>query len=157
VNRKFKIGLFVGLIIGQIILNRYVHIIKLNFDLLYLILVYIAIRSGIVKTVVTATFIGWLTDFFTGGIVGIFGFSRTIIAFFINEMHRYVDLKKNIFVFLLIAISLSISNLIANVFFHFIYGYNLDLNLILRQPFITGILGTLLIIPTRVKEYLDVH
>jgi rod shape-determining protein MreD len=157
VNRKFKIGLFIGLIVGQIILHRYVHIIKLNFDLVYLILVYIAIRSGIVKTVISATFIGWVTDFFSGGIVGVFGFSRTVIALFLNEMHKYVDLKKNIFVFLLIAISLSLSNLIANVFFHFIYGFNFDLNLILRQPVITGILGTLLIIPTRVKEYLDVH
>ena len=156
-KNKFKAGLFIFLIIAQIIVHKYVHILKFNVDFLYLILVYIAIRSGAVKTIMTATFIGWFTDFFTGGIVGIFGFSRTLVAFILNEMHRYVDLRKNIFVFLLIAISLSVSNLIANVFFHFIYGFDIEINLVLRQPILTGLVGTLIMIPTRVKEYLDVH
>lgn len=156
-NNKVKTGIFLSLIIGQIIVHKYVHIIKFNIDFVYLILVYVAIRSGVVKTIITATMIGWLTDFFTGGIVGIFGFSRTLIAFFLNEIHRYVDLKKNIFVFLLITISLSLSNLIANVFFHFIHGFNIEINLVIRQPIITGLLGTLIMVPARVKEYLDVH
>jgi rod shape-determining protein MreD len=110
-----------------------------------------------VKTVVSATLIGWIMDSLIGGIVGVFGFSRAIIAFFLNEFNRFLDLRKKVFVFLLIFVSLSISNLIANVFFHLIFGYDLELGMILRQPLLTAILGLLIITPARVREYLDVY
>ncbi len=156
-KNKFKIGLFLFLVLSQLVFDRYAYITKINPDCLYLILVYISIRSGMVKTVVSATLIGWIMDSLIGGIVGVFGFSRAIIAFFLNEFNRFLDLRKKVFVFLLIFVSLSISNLIANVFFHLIFGYDLELGMILRQPLLTAILGLLIITPARVREYLDVY
>lgn len=81
-KNKLKIVLFIGLIFAQIIINRYVQATKLNIDCLFLILVYISIQSGLVKSLIWGTCIGWVTDFFIGGLVGVFGFSRTITAFF---------------------------------------------------------------------------
>jgi rod shape-determining protein MreD len=154
---KLKISLFIGLLLAQIFINRYVQDTKLNIDFLFLILVYISIQSGLVKSLIWGTCIGWVTDFFIGGLVGVFGFSRTIIAFFLHEFNKYFDLRKNIFVFILIAISLSFSNLIASIFFHFIFGYKIDLGLVIRQPLLTGITGMLISGFTKIKEILDVH
>lgn len=154
---KFKIGLFLFLIFAQIIINRYVRVTKINLDLLYLILVYISIRSGILKTAIWATLIGWVTDFFTIGLVGVFGFSRTLTAFLLQEFYKYFDLRKRFFVFLLIFVSLSFSNLIANVFFYFIYGQSIKMSLVLQQPFLTALAGILIISSSKIRESLDVH
>lgn len=156
-RNKLKTGLFFFLILAQIIVNRYVRSTSLNFDLLYLILVYISIRSGILKTAVWATAIGWITDYFTIGLIGVFGFSRTLTAFLLHEFYKFFDLRKRFFVFLLIFISLAFSNLIANLFFFLIYGDGLKAALILRQPVLTALAGTLLISSTKIRESLDVH
>lgn len=156
-KNKLKISLFIGLILAQILINRYVQNTKLNIDLLFLILVYISIQSGLVRSLIWGTCLGWVTDFFIGGLVGVFGFSRTITAFFIHEFNKFFDLRKNIFVFLLITISLCFSNLIASIFFHFIFGYKIDVGLVLRQPLLTGITGMLISGFSKIKEILDVH
>ncbi len=145
------------MIFAQIIINRYVRVTKINLDLLYLILVYISIRSGILKTAIWATLIGWVTDFFTIGLVGVFGFSRTLTAFLLQEFYKYFDLRKRFFVFLLIFVSLSFSNLIANVFFYFIYGQSIKMSLVLQQPFLTALAGILIISSSKIRESLDVH
>lgn len=156
-KNKLKISLFIGLILAQVFINRYVQTTKLNIDFLYLILVYISIQSGLVKSLVWGTCLGWVTDLFIGGLVGVFGFSRTITAFFLHEFNKFFDLRKNIFVFLLITISLCFSNLIASIFFHFIFGFKIDMGLVLRQPLLTGITGMLISGFSKIKEILDVH
>ncbi len=156
-NRKFKIGLFVVLIILQIAFHRYENILKINLDLLYLILVYISAKSGFFKTILSATMIGLVTDHFCMNILGVFGFSRTIIAYILNEISRHIDLKNNLFVFLLLAISLCISNLISNIFFYIILGVKFSLNLLFYQPIFTGLVGAFILIPSKIKEYLDVY
>ena len=64
-NRRLKIGLFIVFIVLQVAIHRYVNVIKLNLDLLYLILVYISVKSGFMKTVFSAAAIGLVTDFFS--------------------------------------------------------------------------------------------
>jgi len=154
-NRKFRTFFFLFLIFAQIFLNRFFDV---NADLLYLIMVYIAVRSNFLKTLISATVIGLFTDFITGSIViGVFGFSRTLIAYILYEGSKFIDLKKNIFVFFLIAISLSVSNLIANLFFSFILSFKISINLILYQPLITGLIGFLILLPTTIKKKLNVY
>ena len=135
----------------------YVDKLKLNFDLLFLILVYISIKSSFVKSILVASAIGLITDFLSGNIMGVFGFSRTIAAYLINEMSKYLDLRRNIFLFLLTALSLFISNMIANIFFYFILHFKISLNLILYPPLLTGLLGLVIVSPAKMKKYLDVY
>ncbi|MCP5106353.1 MAG: rod shape-determining protein MreD [bacterium] len=156
-NRKLKIGLFLVLIALQILFHRYMNVLRFNLDLLYLILVFISVKSGFLKSILSGTVIGLVTDFFSMQVMGVFGFSRTLMAYLLNETSRHIDLKNNTFVFLLISVSLFLSNLLANVFFHFIKNADLDLNMILYQPLLTGLLGVLIISPTKVKRYLDVY
>ncbi|HLP46036.1 MAG TPA: rod shape-determining protein MreD [Candidatus Deferrimicrobium sp.] len=156
-NRKIKIGLFILLIALHILSLRYGNILKFNLDLLYLILVYIAIKSGFLKTIFAATAIGLITDFFSMQVMGVFGFSRTISGYLLNEISPHIDLKNNMLVFLLITLSLFISNLIANIFFHFISGFPFQLNLILYQPLFTGLIGILITGSRKAKQYLDVY
>ena len=156
-NRKFKIALLFMLIIAQVLIHRYVDKLKLNVDLFYLVLVYVAVKQGVLRTIFSATIIGWITDFFSGGIIGVFGFSRVCIVFLIHEISPYLDLNRYHFVFLLIAISLSLSNLIASLFFHFIYGFDFELSLILNQPLFTALVGVLLVAFPNVREKLDVY
>jgi rod shape-determining protein MreD len=156
-NRKFKVVVFFLLILGEVILHRYVHQLNLPLDFLYLIMVYICVMSGFYKSIATACVVGLITDYFSGGVMGVFGFSRVISAFLLNEMSRRIDLKNNIFVFLMISISLSISNIIANVFLYFILGFSFNLSLILYQPILTGLLGLAIVSSTKAKMYLDVY
>ena len=156
-GRRFKIALFIVFILLQVAIHRYVNELKLNLDLLYLILVYISIRSSFMKTVFSAAVIGLTTDFFSMQVMGVFGFSRTIIAYLLNETAPHIDLKNNTFAFLLIAVSLFLSNLVANTFFYFISGTSFDSNLILYPPLLTGLLGVLIISPSSIKRHLDVY
>ncbi len=156
-NSKFKILTFILLILGQIVMHRYIYQLNVTLDLLYLVLVYISVKSGFFKSILSATVIGLITDYLSGGVLGVFGFSRTISAFLLNEMSMRIDLKSNFFVFLLISISLMLSNLIANLFFYFIQGQYLQVNLILIQPFLTGLIGILIVSTSKSKKYLDVY
>lgn len=156
-GRRFRVGLFIVFILLQVAIHRYVNVLKLNLDLLYLILVYISIKSGFMKTVFSAVAIGLITDFFSMQVMGVFGFSRTIIAYLLNETAPHIDLKNNTFTFLLIAVSLFLSNLVANTFFYFISGTGFDSNLILYPPLLTGLLGVLIISPSKIKRHLDVY
>lgn len=155
-NSRVKNGLFILLIVLQVWSHRYRDILKLNLDFLHLILVYIAIQSGFLKTILSATVIGLVTDFLSMQVMGVFGFSRTITGYLLNEIARHIDLKNNFLAFLLISVSLLFSNLIANLFFHFISGFPFQLSLILYQPLATGLLGVLLIAPRKMRQYLDV-
>lgn len=156
-NRKFKFMLFVLLFAVQIIINLYFEAVSLNLDLLYLVLVYVAMKSGYVKSLVAGTLIGLVADYFSGNILGVFGFSRTIAAYLLHELSRRIDLKNNFLVFLLIAISLGISNLIANLFFYFILGFGFNLSLLIYQPVLTGIIGLLFVNALKSRKHLDVY
>jgi rod shape-determining protein MreD len=156
-NRRIKFLLFLFLAIGQIVVNRYIDILKINIDLLFLILVFISVKSGFLKSILSAAVIGLVTDFLSGNILGVFGFSRTIAAYLISELSTYLDLRKNTFLFLLIVLPLFISNLIANIFFYFILGYPIGLHLLLYPPLLTGLAGLLIVSPAKMKEYLDVY
>ncbi len=157
-NRRFKVLIFLLLIIGQIILQRYVQQLKIHLDLLYLILVYISVMSGFYKTLLTASLIGLVTDYFcSANLMGVFGFSRVIAGFILNEVSHRIDLKNNIFVFLLIAVSLSFSNAIANLFLYFIQGFSFNLDMLLYQPVLTGLLGLIIVTSSKARMYLDVY
>jgi rod shape-determining protein MreD len=126
-------------------------------DLLFLILVFISIKSSFLKSILSAAAIGLVTDFLSGNVLGVFGFSRTIAAYLINELSRYLDLRKNIFLFLIISLSLFISNLIANIFFYFILNFEISLNLVLYPPLLTALVGFIIVSPAKIKTYLDVY
>lgn len=155
-NRNFKFLAFGLLILLQLLIHQYKRQF-LNLDFLYLILVYISVKSRFFKSIFSATVIGLVTDYLSGNILGVFGFSRTVSAYLLNEISMRIDLKSNFFVFLLISLSLALSNLIANIFFHFILQYGFDLNLILYQPLLTGLMGLIIVIPSRVRQNLDVY
>jgi len=156
-NRKSRFSLLIVMIVLQFFINRYITVMKLNIDLLFLVLIYVSVKSTFLKSILTATTIGLFTDFFSGNVLGVFGFSRTLAAFIIHESSAYLDLRKKTFLFLLISLSLAFSNLVANLFFSFIQNYEISLEFILYPPLITGILGVLMTGPRAMKRYLDVY
>lgn len=156
-QHRIKPILVVLLFLAQITLDRYRHVLFVTPDLLYLILVYVAVSAGPVRTIVTATFLGWIADFFSVGMVGLFGFSRVLSAFLINRVSRFLDLTRMHFVFFLISISLCISNLVAGLFLHWIYAFPLEPGLIFYQPLLTALLGVLILNIPMVKRELNVH
>lgn len=156
-NRKFKLLIFILLILGEIIINKYIHQLRLNLDLLFLILVYISLNSGFIKCIMVGTVIGLITDYFCMNVMGVFGFSRTLAVFLLFELSRRIDLNNNFFVFLLVFISLSISNVIANIFFTIILNFDFSMRLILVQPLFTGMMAVLIAGSSKAKRYLDVY
>lgn len=149
--------IFILLILGEIIINKYIHQLRLNLDLLFLILVYISLNSGFIKCIMVGTVIGLITDYFCMNVMGVFGFSRTLAVFLLFELSRRIDLNNNFFVFLLVFISLSISNVIANIFFTIILNFDFSMRLILVQPLFTGMMAVLIAGSSKAKRYLDVY
>ncbi len=156
-TRKYKFLMLTLMILGQILIYRYVHQLRMNLDFLYLILVYYTINSTFYKSIAAASIIGLITDYLSGGVMGVFGFSRTLAAFLLNEISKRIDLKNNIFVFLLIAVSLIFSNGVANFFFYFISGEPFNLNLVVYQPLLTGLVGVIIVAFSKSRTYLDVY
>jgi hypothetical protein len=103
------------------------------------------------------TVIGLITDYFCMNVLGVFGFSRTLAVFLLFEISPHIDLDKYYFVFLLVFISLSVSNVIANTFFFIILNFDFSLRLILVQPLLTGLVGVLIAGTSKAKRYLDVY
>ena len=156
-QRKTKPLLLLALLLAQLVLDRYRHVLRVSPDLLYLILIYVAVTAGAIRTIIVAAMIGWMTDFFSVGMVGLFGFSRVLAAYFVNTISRFLDLNRTHFVFFLISLSLAVSNLVANLFLHWIYNFPLEPGLLIYQPLLTALLGVLILAVPRVKRDLYVH
>lgn len=155
-TNRYRNILFACLVIGQLALNRHLQSLRFSIDLLYLIIFYIAIKSGFMPTIFGAAFIGLCTDYLSGGVIGVFSFSRTLAAYFLNAMARFLDLKKNLFVFLLLFISLFLSNLVAFVFHVLIFQLKITAELLLFQPLYTAGIGTIILGTKKAKSLLDV-
>jgi rod shape-determining protein MreD len=155
-NNRFRNGFVIVMFIGQVAIAKYYQSLRFNVDLLYLVIFYISIKSGFLKNILGASLIGLCSDYLSGGVMGVFSFSRTLAAYFLNILARFVDLKNNFFVFLLIFISLLLSNLVAFVFYVLVFKYKVTSSLLIYQPFFTAIVGTIILGLKKVKSLLDV-
>jgi rod shape-determining protein MreD len=155
-NNRFRNIFFVLMLVGQVVIAKYYKSWRLNVDLLYLVVFYISTKSGFMKSVISASLIGLCSDYLSGGIMGVFSFSRTLAAYLLNTIARFLDLKKNIFVFLLILLSLFFSNVVAYVFYALIFKYTITASLLIYQPLLTAFVGTVILGFKKVKSLLDV-
>jgi rod shape-determining protein MreD len=155
-NNRFRNTLFVLLVVGQFAIARYYQGWRFNVDLLYLVIFYISIKSGFMTTVLSASLIGLCSDYLSGGVIGVFSFSRTLAAYLLNVMSRFLDLKKNVFIFLLIFVSLFLSNLVAFFFYVLIFNLKITVSLMFYQPLATASIGTIILGFNKVKSFLDV-
>jgi len=156
-KRKIKIIYLALLIVAQVLLWRNYPTFRFNIDFLYLIIVYLAIRSSFLTSILAATCLGIIADYFSGGVMGVFAFSRTLTTYLLTIASRFVDLRKNFFIFMMILISLFLSNLMANIFFYFIFNFHITVNLLFIQPLLTALIGTVMVGLNPVKELLDVY
>lgn len=155
-NNRFRNVFIIVMIVGQVAIARYYQSLRFNVDLLYLIIFYISIKAEFMKSIISASLIGLCSDYLSGGVMGVFSFSRTLAAYFLNVLARFVDLKNNFFVFLLIFISLFLSNLVAFVFYALIFKYKIIASLLIYQPLFTASVGTVIMGLRKVKSALDV-
>jgi len=155
-NNRYRNIFFLALLVGQVAISRHYQSLRSNLDLLYLIIFCISIKSGFMTSIVSASLIGLVSDYLSGGIIGVFSFSRTLAAYFLNIIARFVDLKNNFFIFLLIFISLFLSNAVAFIFFVLIFKYKVTVSLLVYQPFATALCGTIFLGFKKVKSLLDV-
>ena len=155
-NKRFRTILFILLAAGQLAVSRHYQPLRFNVDLLYLIIFLIAIRSSFLPTILSAALIGFFSDCLSGGVIGVFSFSRTLAAYFLNTLSRFLDLKKNIFIFLLILVSLFLSNLVAFVFHVLIFRMKITAGLLLVQPLSTALISTIIMGTKKAKSLLDV-
>jgi len=155
-NNRWRATLFIVLAVGQFAFARHYYSLRFTIDLLFLVIFFIAIRSGFMTSILSAALIGFCSDYLTGGVMGVFSFSRTLAAFSLNSLARYLDLKKNIFIFLLILFSLFLSNLAAFGFLVLIFQYKITVSLLVFQPLSTALLGTFILGSKKAKSLLDV-
>lgn len=155
-NNRWRSVLFVLLAVGQIAFARHYYTLRFSVDLLFLLIFLIAIRSRYMTSIVSAALIGFCSDYLTGGVMGVFSFSRTLAAFSLNTLARFLDLKKNIFIFLLLLVSLFLSNLAAFGFLVLIFQYKITASLLVIQPLSTALVGTFILGSKKAKSLLDV-
>lgn len=145
------------LLLMQIIVNLYLNEFNINIDFIFLILIYTSSRGNFLKLMIIATLVGWMTDLLNSQIIGVFGFSRVVIAYFIFEIIAFIDFKRVTFTFLFIFFSLSLSNLIANLFLLFINNFGISVVMIIYQPLLTGMVAVLFVNSDRIKEAINVY
>jgi rod shape-determining protein MreD len=155
-NSRFRNVFIIMMFVGQIAIAKYYQSLRLNVDLLYLIIFYFSIKSGFMKSVISASLIGLCSDYLSGGVMGVLSFSRTLAAYFLHTLARFVDLKNNFFIFLLIFISLLLSNSVAFIFYALIFKYKITASLLIYQPLFTAAIGTIILGLRKVKSLLDV-
>ncbi|MEI6614796.1 MAG: rod shape-determining protein MreD [Chrysiogenales bacterium] len=155
-NNRFRNIYFILMFVGQIAIARYYKSLRFNVDLLYMVVFYISIKSGFMKSIISASLIGLCSDYLSGGVMGVFSFSRTLAAYFLNTFSRFMDLKNNLFIFMLIFISLLLSNLVAFVFFALVFKYKITASLLIYQPLFTASVGTIILGLKKIKSLLDV-
>jgi rod shape-determining protein MreD len=155
-NNRFRNVFFILMLIGQVVIAKYYQSLRFNVDLLFLVVFYIATKSGFMNSVISASLIGLCSDYLSGGVMGVFSFSRTLAAYFLNVIARFVDLKNNLFIFLLIFTSLFLSNFVAFIFYALIFKYKITASLLIYQPFFTSGIGTIILGLKKVKSLLDV-
>ena len=156
-KRQFRFTLALFLVLMQILVNLYLNEFNINIDFLFLILIYISSRGNFLKSLIIATFLGWTTDLLNSHIIGVFGFSRVVIAYIIFEIIVFIDFKRLSFTFLFIFFSLSLSNLVASLFLLFINDYGLSVGMIIYQPLLTGMFAVILVSSDRIKEAINVY
>ncbi|MCK5221657.1 MAG: hypothetical protein KAR14_08760 [Candidatus Aminicenantes bacterium] len=156
-KRQFRFTLALFLVMMQILVNLYLNEFNINIDFLFLILIYISSRGNFLKSLIIATFLGWTTDLLNSQIIGVFGFSRVVIAYIIFEIIVFIDFKRLSFTFLFIFFSLSLSNLVASLFLLFINDYGLSVGMIIYQPLLTGMFAVILVSSDRIKEAINVY
>lgn len=156
-KRQFRFTLALFLVLMQILVNLYLNEFNINIDFLFLILIYISSKGNFLKFLIIATLLGWTTDILNSQIIGVFGFSRVVIAYIIFEIIVFIDFKRLSFTFLFIFFALSFSNLIANLFLLFINDYGLSVGMIIYQPLLTGIFAVILVSSDRIKEAINVY
>ncbi len=154
---KIKPFLVLILICLHFFQNKYIASTWFSIDFTYLIIIFVALKSSILKTGFTATSIGLMNDFLSGGILGVFGFSRTLISFIVKGLLVFIDLKKGFYVFMIITISLSASNLMSNFLMYLILDYPINLSFVLLQPVFTGLTGYFILKSSYIKKQLDVY
>jgi len=154
-----KIRFFTVLVFSalQFVLAQFFPNIPFFPDFLFLIIIYNALRTSFLKTLLIACLLGWLTDYICGGIIGVFGFSRIAAAALVHEIIRYIDLKKKGFTFFLVFISLALSNIIAQIFFYLIHSAPISPSLLLWQPLTTSLFALLLAHWQKIKEIWDIY
>ena len=96
-SERFRNILFLMLAVGQLAFARYYHPLRFTVDLLYLVIFFIAIRSGFMPSILSAALIGLCTDYLSGGVMGVFSFSRTLAAYFLNALARVPRSQKEYF------------------------------------------------------------
>jgi rod shape-determining protein MreD len=156
-SQRLKFFLFVLLLTGQIMIGRYQPLLRLSVDLIYLIIFYQAVKGGFYRGILAGALLGLLTDYFTGGVIGVFSFSRTLAAYLIGGVSRFIDYRKNSFIFAFLFGTLWISNAVANIFFQLAFRFHFSAQLLLWQPLLTALVGTILVGTNRAKALLDVY
>lgn len=137
--------------------NKYISSTWFSIDFTYLIIIFVALKSSLIKTGFAATSIGLMIDFVSSGVLGVFGFSRTFISFIVKGLLIFIDLKKGFYVFMIITISLFVSNLISNFLLYLILDYPITLNFVLLQPVFTGLTGYFILKSSYIRKQLDVY
>ena len=156
-RNKLKFVLLIVLIVMQIVVNRYISQIKLNIDFLFLILIYVSIKYNFYQTIISAAIIGWVTDYLSMNILGVFGFSRVFIGYLVFTFSKYLDIRRNFFIFMLVFLSMSISNIMANCFFFLIENVNFDIMFILVSPLLTALISVIILSFKSIKKNLNVY
>ncbi len=153
---RIRFTAFALLFLAQFISRQHDFSAALNIDFFFLIIMHAAVVYSFSRTMLTATALGLLTDYLSGGIIGVFSFSRILVSFLVYEAARMIDLRKRIFVFLTVLFGLLLANVMAVFFLYHISGLQPALRILVVQPLSTAGLALILTSIKAIREHLNV-
>jgi rod shape-determining protein MreD len=108
--------------------------------------IYFALNNGEMHGMITGTFAGLIQDSFTLTVLGINGFSKTILGFLIGLTGKTIEVRQLIVIFPIIFLGVFLEGLI-NALLYLLTGLEplkLNSKILFLQPFLTAIIGSLI-------------
>jgi len=148
--------MLLAMLLLQLLSQRYDFPSPVNVDFFFLVIVYFAVNSSFIRTMVMATVLGLISDCLSGGIIGVFSFSRILASFLVNQASRFIDFRRPVFVFFTVFLSLVFANTVAAFFLFLIMELTPTITLIVFQPLATAGLALVLINFKPTRRYINV-
>lgn len=147
---KVIVGIIVAFLLYTILSKISPSFIHL-FNVFSLVMIYFALEKGEVFGACLGTFCGLVQDYFSLGVFGMAGLSKTVTGYLAGYISKKIDVYPLIRSFILIFVLVSLEIILWALLYSFIFPESLTTGrgLIYFQPLITAFLGSFLFLLLR--------
>ncbi len=142
---KIGLALIAAFLIQTSLIKIYLPSL-LYINILSLVVIYFALSRGEIHGMLTGTTAGLIQDSFTFTILGINGFSKTILGFLIGLLGKTIETRQLIIVFPIIFFGVLLEILINSLLYYLtgVKTEKLSIKILFFNPILTAFIGSII-------------